>query len=55
VNALQGLQYVFLLFFAVFLSFKFPNILKEEVSRDVLLQKIIAVLLIGGGLVLLSI
>jgi len=55
VNALQGLQYAFLLFFAVFLSFKFPNILKEEVSRDVLLQKIIAILLIGGGLVLLLI
>lgn len=55
VNALQGLQYAFLLFFAVFLSFKFPHILKEEISREVISQKVIALLLIGGGLVLLSI
>jgi len=54
INALQGMQYVFLLFFTIFLSLKFPQILKEEISKEILLQKIIAILLIGGGLVLLS-
>lgn len=54
INALQGVQYLFLLIFAVFLSLKFPEILKEEISKEILLQKIIAILLIGGGLVLLA-
>ena len=54
VPALQGTQYVFLLAIAAFISFKFPRFLKEKISRDVLLQKIIAILLIGGGLVLIS-
>ncbi len=55
INALQGVQYVFLLVFAALISFKFPQILKEEISREVLLQKIAAILLIGGGLAMLSI
>lgn len=55
INALQGSQYAFLFVFAIILSFKFPQILKEEISREIILQKIIAISLIGGGLVLLSI
>ena len=55
INALQGIQYLFLLIFAAFLSLKLPQILKEEISKEILFQKIIAILLIGGGLVLLSI
>ena len=55
VNALAGTQYVFLLIFTIFLSLKFPKILKEKVSREILLQKIVAILLIGGGLTLLAI
>ena len=54
INALQGVQYAFLLIFAVLLSVKFPRILKEEVSKEVIFQKIIAILLIGAGLVLLA-
>ena len=54
VNALQGVQYVFLLMFTVLLSLKFPQILKEEISKKILFQKIISILLIGGGLVLLA-
>lgn len=53
INALQGTQYVFLLIFALILSFKFPQIIKEEISKEVILQKIIAILLIGGGLALI--
>ena len=55
INALQGVQYVFLLIFTILLSLKFPQILKEEISRKVILQKIIAILLIGGGLAVLAV
>jgi drug/metabolite transporter (DMT)-like permease len=54
INALQGVQYMFLLMFATLLSLKFPGILKEEISKEILSQKIIAILLIGGGLALLA-
>jgi uncharacterized membrane protein len=54
VNALQGVQYVFLLIFAILVSLKFPQILKEEISKEVIFQKIIAILLIGGGLAILA-
>lgn len=54
INALAGTEYMFLLIFTIFLSFKFPQILKEEISRKILFQKIIAILLIGGGLALLT-
>ncbi|MDP1538475.1 MAG: hypothetical protein Q8M00_00370 [bacterium] len=54
IHALNGTQYVFLFIFSIFLSLKFPQILKEEISKEVLFQKIIAILLIGGGLILLT-
>lgn len=54
INALEGTKYIFLLILAVMISFKFPHFLKEEISREMLLQKIIAILLIGGGLALIS-
>ena len=54
VNALAGTQYVFLLIFTIFLSLKFPQLLKEEISKKILFQKIIAILLIGAGLTLLA-
>jgi len=50
VNALQGIQYVFLLIIALFLSRKFPQIIKEQISDTIVIQKIIAILLIGLGL-----
>jgi drug/metabolite transporter (DMT)-like permease len=54
INALQGTQYVFLLIFSIFLSLKFPQILKEEISKEVLIQKIVAIFLIGIGLAILA-
>lgn len=54
INALQGVQYAFLLVFAVFISVKFPHILKEEVSRQIILQKVFAICLIVCGLIILS-
>jgi len=54
INALEGIKYFFLLIFVIILSLKFPQIIKEEISRKVLLQKIIAILLIGIGLTVLA-
>lgn len=54
VHALNGTQYVFLFIFSLLLSLKFPQILKEEVSKTIILQKIVAILLIGVGLAFLT-
>ncbi|MFH1423382.1 MAG: hypothetical protein ABIG29_00265 [Candidatus Nealsonbacteria bacterium] len=53
INALDGVKYVFLLIFAVLISKKFPQILKEGVSMKAIFQKIIAILFIGTGLIIL--
>ena len=53
-NALEGTKYIFLLILATLISFKLPQILKEEISKEVILQKVAAILLIGGGLALLA-
>jgi len=54
INAMQGLQYVFLLLIVAFLSHKFPKILKEQMSRYILVQKIVATALIIIGLGILA-
>lgn len=54
INALQGLQYVFLLAIVAFISHKFPKIMKEQMSRSILIQKIMATALIIGGLAILA-
>ncbi|MFH1192615.1 MAG: hypothetical protein V1655_04040 [bacterium] len=55
VIALQGVQYLFLFFLALLLSWKFPEILKEETSKKIIMQKIISILLICVGLAMLAI
>jgi len=54
INALAGVQYIFLMILAILFFFKFPKILKEEISKRVLFQKIISILLILIGLYFLS-
>ena len=54
VNALQGVQYVFLLMIALVLSKQFPQIIKEQISQGAVLQKIMAILLIALGLGILA-
>ncbi|MBZ9572295.1 DMT family transporter [Patescibacteria group bacterium] len=54
INALEGTKYIFLLIFTILISLKFPQILKEEVSRKILFQKILAILFIGIGLAILA-
>lgn len=55
VNALQGSQFVFLLGFTVLLSKKYPHILKEELDKRILWQKVLAIALILAGLFLLHV
>ncbi len=50
VNALQGVQFLFLIIIVFFLSSRFPHILKEEAGRGVILQKILGVALVSLGL-----
>ena len=54
VSALEGTKYVFLLIFTILLALKFPKILKEEITKKVLFQKILAILLIILGMVILT-
>lgn len=54
VNALQGIQYIFLLIFITVFSFKAPEILREEISKLIFFQKLIAILLISVGLALFA-
>jgi drug/metabolite transporter (DMT)-like permease len=53
INALQGVQYIFLLIIVLFLSTKFPKIMREETGGGVLFQKIIGATLVAIGLYML--
>ena len=55
VTALGGVQFVFVLILAHFLTAKYPKIFGEDLSLSVIIQKTGAVILIGAGLVLLNI
>ena len=52
--AAQGLQYGFLFVAAIFLSRRFPKIMRENITRPVIVQKLAALGLISLGLVLLA-
>jgi drug/metabolite transporter (DMT)-like permease len=59
INALEGTKYVFLLIFTLLISLTQPLWakragLKEEISKEVVFQKIFAIFLIGTGLTLLA-
>lgn len=54
VNAVQGIQYAFVFLIMLALSFIFPSILNEELSKQIIVQKLSAILLIGLGLAMLS-
>ena len=53
VNAFEGLRQFFVLILAAVISFRRPDILKEELKGIVLWQKIIAAILVGAGLFLI--
>lgn len=55
INAIDGVRYVFILIFTIILSSKMPRILSEEITKPIILQKILAIILIAGGLIILAI
>jgi len=53
INSLRGIQYAFLFVATLLLSYFFPKVLKEELSRKVIIQKTFSILLIIIGLIFL--
>lgn len=53
VNALQGIQFTFLIVMVLVLSKKFPNVLEEEMGKGVMFQKVVGVILVSLGLYIL--
>jgi drug/metabolite transporter (DMT)-like permease len=54
INALQGAQYAWIIVLGTLISLFAPKILKEDISKKVLLRKFLAVIIIGLGLYLLT-
>lgn len=52
-NALRGVQYVFLFAMTLIFSLFFPKILKEEISIETIFHKAVSIILIITGLVIL--
>ncbi len=50
VNSLRGIQYVFLFLITLFFTLFLPKILKEEISKPILVQKILSIIIIAIGL-----
>lgn len=53
INSLQGVQYVFLILLVIFLSRRYPQLIKEELGGGVILQKVVGVSLVCTGLYML--
>ncbi len=49
-NAMKGLQYVFLFIFVIIVSTFLPNLMKEKLSKAIIIRRIIAIILIITGL-----
>lgn len=54
VNALQGVQYVWIIILGALISIFAPKVLKEDLSRNIIIKKILAILIISAGLYLLT-
>ncbi len=50
INALQGVQYGFLLVFGFLLTIFRPGIIKENISRGIIIKKLLAIIVISIGL-----
>ncbi len=53
VSAIQGVQYAFLLIITGLGTIFYPKIIKEDISKSVIIQKIVAIVLISMGLYLI--
>ena len=54
INALAGIQYVFLFLFSLALAHFFPRTLKEKINQKIILQKTAAIVLIIVGLAIFA-
>lgn len=54
VNALEGIKYVFVFGMTTLLSVTFPKIVQERLDSKTIAQKLVAIALIGVGLLLIS-
>ena len=54
INALQGVEYAFLLVFAFFISRYFPRVLKEETAPKIMGKKVLAIACIVLGVVIIA-
>jgi len=54
INAMAGVQYIFLFLFSLLISFFFPGLLREKNDSVSIIQKAIAILLIMIGLVIFT-
>ncbi len=54
VNALRGIQYVFLFLLVLFFTIFLPKILTEQLSKKIMAQKVVAIILIVTGLAIIS-
>lgn len=55
INALEGVEYVTIFVVAIIFSVYFPKILREDLHKSVLMQKIAAILLIAAGIIFLQV
>ena len=54
INALEGTRYIFLLILTILISSKFPQVIKEDISKKALFQKLAAIFLISLGLIIFA-
>lgn len=54
INSLRGIQYVFLFIMTLLVSVFLPQVLQEKITKKVVLQKLISIMLITIGLLILT-
>lgn len=54
-NSLKGIQYAFLFILTLLLSHFFPKALEQKISKEIIIQKTVSIILIGIGLAVLVI
>ncbi len=54
VNALRGVQYAAIFIIALIFAKTFPKLLQEELTHQTIQQKLIGIVIIGGGIALLT-
>ncbi len=54
VNALRGVQYAAIFVIALIFAKTFPQLLQEELTHQTIRQKLLGIVIIGGGIALLT-